>query len=232
MSSKRTYRVLGLMFLALTLVLLPGPAKSAMWVGGELGGNFISSSNLSVNGVTVSRDAKFQPSVIGGVTLGYDFVNTGFAGYNWPTWMQYFSFAVDFTYNRMDVHLGNLGVNNVGASRFEGYMAAVTFLFMGHYGFFPDTDVPSGRVNPYIGVGPAILMSGLDLGSVGEGNRGATDVALVVEAGVRWVCLKNVSIDTAYRFRWAQPSYGLDGATLKVANVYSNSFLVRANYHF
>jgi opacity protein-like surface antigen len=231
MSSKRTYRVLGLMFLALTLVLLPGQAKSAMWVGGELGGNFISSANINV-GDTTLRDVKFQPSVIGGVTVGYDFVNTGFAGYNWPTWMQYFSFAVDFTYNRMDVHLGNIGFNNVQASRFEGYMAAVTFLFMGHYGFFPDSEAPGGRVNPYLGVGPAILMSGLDLGSVGAGSRSSTDVALVAEAGVRWVCLKNVSVDTAYRFRWAQPSYNVDGETLSVRDVYSHSFLVRANYHF
>ena len=219
------------MFLALTLVLLPGPAKSAMWVGGELGGNFISSADIHADG-DILRDAKFQPSVIGGITIGYDFVNSGFAGYNWPTWMQYFSFAVDFTYNRMDVHLPGLGFNNVQPSRAEGYMAAVTFLFMGHYGFFPDSDVPSGRVNPYLGVGPAILMSGLDLGAIGVGNRSAVDVALVAEAGIRWVCLKNVSIDTAYRFRWAQPHYDFNGTGVSVRDVYSSSFLVRANYHF
>ena len=33
---------------------------------------------------------------------------------------------------------------------------AWTFLFMAHYGFMPDSEVPSGRINPYIGVGPAI----------------------------------------------------------------------------
>ena len=33
----------------------------------------------------------------------------------------------------------------------------MTFLFMFHYGFLPDSEVPSGRINPYLGVGPAIV---------------------------------------------------------------------------
>ncbi len=40
---------------------------------------------------------------MGGVTVGYDFVNAGFGGYAYPDWMKYFSFAVDFTYNRLTI---------------------------------------------------------------------------------------------------------------------------------
>ncbi len=39
--------------------------------------------------------------MIGGVTIGYDFVNAGFGAYAWPDWMKYFSFATDFTYNQL-----------------------------------------------------------------------------------------------------------------------------------
>ena len=51
--------------------------------------------------------------MIGGVTIGYDFVNAGFGGYAYPDWMKYFSFALDFTYNRLTIQdasraLGNL----------------------------------------------------------------------------------------------------------------------------
>ncbi len=240
MSSKRTYQVLGLMFLALTLVLLPGPAKSAMWVGGEVGGNFISNSDIHFGDAKL-KDVKFEPAVIGGITVGYDFVNSGCAGYNWPAWMQYFSFAVDFTYNSVEVRDQQVSVSTPygsGKARFgyttDGYMAATTFLFMGHYGFFPDSEVPSGRVNPYLGVGPAILISGIRPDGLGSDSE--VNIALVVEAGIRWVALKNVSIDTAYRFRWAEPSYHFNeyaqDTTLRVVDVYSHSFLVRVNYHF
>ena len=118
---------------------------------------------------------------------------------------------------------------------FKGYEVAWTFLFMAHYGFMPDSEVPSGRINPYIGVGPALVWSGLDLG---RGNRlNAMNIALVVEPGIRWVAFPNVSIDTALRYRYAVPSY--DVATLPgVGNVslsptlHQLAFLVRANYHF
>ena len=34
---------------------------------------------------------------------------------------------------------------------------------MAHYGFMPDSEVPSGRINPYLGVGPAIVWTGVSL---------------------------------------------------------------------
>ena len=57
------------------------------------------------------------------------------------------------------------------------------------------------------------------------------NVALVVEPGIRWVCLKNVSIDTAMRYRYAVPSWSNDSVTLKLT-LNQFAFLVRANYHF
>ena len=98
------------------------------------------------------------------MTIGYDFVNTGFAGRNWPGWMQYFSFAMDLTFNKLEVRGGQTIAysDNEGHSypytlpndaRMKGYEVAWTFLFMAHYGFLRDDVAPSGRINPYIGVG-------------------------------------------------------------------------------
>ena len=119
----------------------------------------------------------------------------------------------------------------------KGYEYAWTFLFMAHYGFMPDSEVPSGRINPYIGVGPAIVWSGFESPFGGGGGVNAMNVALVVEPGIRWVAFPNVSIDTALRYRYAVPSY--DVATLPgVGNVslsptlHQFAFLLRANYHF
>ena len=223
-----------MVFLVAAVMALPGAAHSAMWVGGELGGNFPGNTKINVDGQNLSGSTNFDPSVIGGVTIGYDFVNSGFGAYAWPSWMQYFSFAMDLTYNRLNVKTGTNGLGAVLPlrSQLSGYEVAWTFLFMAHYGFFPDSEVPSGRVNPYIGVGPAILWSGIDAGSLGVGSASATNVALVVEPGIRWVLLSNVSVDTAFRYRYAVPSWDLDNDNVKANPLHQYTFLIRANYHF
>jgi hypothetical protein len=240
---KKKMYVLGVAALMAGLLALSGVAQSAMWVGAQLGGNFPLTTNLEVDVPGIAsgavNDIKLKPSVIGGATIGYDFVNSGFGAYAWPDWMKYFSFAVDFTYNKMElrsdqdigltlnrVNLGRVALRNV---KMDGYEAALTFLFMAHYGFLPDSEVPGGRINPYIGVGPAVLFSGM------QGNT-ATNVALVVEPGIRWMCFANVSVDTAMRYRYAQPSWTADllnrEITVKANPLNQLSFLVRANYHF
>ena len=269
---KKKMYVLGVAALMAALLAMAGVAQSAMWVGAELGGNFPLRSDLKAEGTVFGFPASgslngvgIQPSVIGGVTIGYDFVNSGFGAYAWPSWMQYFSFAMDLTYNQLQIR----GSQNVGWSaggesgtlllpdnfRLKGYEVAWTFLFMAHYGFLRDSEVPSGRINPYLGIGPAIVWTGFDFddlhfdnGANGAANNGngrapgqsvkvnAMNVALVVEPGIRWVCFKNISIDTAMRYRFAQPSYAaaVSGgeATLKISPLHQFAFLVRANYHF
>lgn len=243
---KKTY-VLGMAVLLAALLALSGVAQSAMWVGAELGGNFVPRTSFSVTGVGASDNAAVNAAVIGGVTLGYDFVNAGFGAYAWPDWMKYFSVATDFTYNRLSVSSG-AGGGTVGhvispGSRLDGYEAVWTFLFMAHYGFLPDSEVPSGRVNPYIGVGPALVFSGvtadtpLPTGVVINSNSRTSgsnmNIALVVEPGIRWVVLPNVSVDTAMRWRYCQPSWDVGGGTTIKANPLNQfAFLLRANYHF
>jgi opacity protein-like surface antigen len=242
---KKSYLIL---MLALTLALAPGVSQAAMWVGGQIGGNFMADTDLDINNwpptATVGnfsvQNVRVEPSVIGGLTIGYDFIKEGFLGYNWPDWMKYFGVALDFTYNRMDIRSQDCnftgvitGINRVG--KMEGYAAVWTLLFYAHYGFLPDSVCPSGRVHPYVGVGPAVLLSGLNIDSFNQSNSSA-DIALVVEAGVRFFALKNVSLDTSFRYRYAQPSYSYNllgtNVDLDARDFNSFSFLFRANYHF
>jgi hypothetical protein len=234
---KKKMCVLVVAALVASMLALSGVAHSAMWVGAEIGGNFATgSSDNNLFGVSTSADLGFRPSVIGGATIGYDFVNSGFGAYAWPDWMKYFSFAMDLTYNRLrlssinNISVGPFNFNDSVRVGVDGYCVAWTFLFMAHYGFMPDSEVPSGRINPYIGVGPAIVWSGFNI----EGNNlSAMNVALVVEPGIRWVALPNVSIDTAFRWRYAAPSYEFgNNLNLNVNPLNQFSFLVRANYHF
>jgi opacity protein-like surface antigen len=248
---KKTY-VFGMAVLLAALMAFAGVAQSAMWVGGQIGGNFVPESQINS---VYDGNATFNSSVIGGAALGYDFVNAGFGAYAWPDWMKYFSVFTDFTYNRRDLRgqtwpnvppyspagtpytarSGNrlpfLGPN----VRIESYDATWSFMLMAHYPFLPDAEVPAGRVNPYIAVGPGIMFSNIDVGN-GYGSASSVNIALVVEGGVRFMCLKNVSIDAACRYRYAQPSYDLDvmgqDHTVTIDTLHQISFLFRANYHF
>jgi opacity protein-like surface antigen len=249
---KKKTCVLGLAVLLAALMALAGVAQSAMWVGGQIGGNFVPQTSIDS---VYDGNATFNSSVIGGAALGYDFVNAGFGAYAWPDWMKYFSVFTDFTYNRLDLRgqswpnvppyttRGRANVANTGNrlafigpnNRIEGYVAAWSFLLMAHYPFLPDAEVPAGRLNPYVAVGPGIVFSGLDVGN-GYGGASSVNVALVAEVGIRFMCLKNVSIDGAFRYRYCQPSYDLDvlgtDHTVSINPLHQLSFLFRANYHF
>jgi len=242
---KKTY-VLGVAVVLAGLLALSGVAQSAMWVGAQLGGNFQPGTSMSFSGygVSATQHTEIRPSVLGGVTLGYDFVNSGFGAYAWPDWMKYFSFAMDLTYNRLTIqdHGPDIGQYFSSNSRLNGYEVAWSFLFMAHYGFLPDSEVPTGRVVPYIGVGPAIIFTGVQFTTPGvfhrfgqyssNGGDSAINVGLVVEPGVRFMCMKNVSVDTAFRYRYSQPSWSDDNVTIKTKPLHQLGFLVRANYHF
>jgi len=241
---KKTY-VLGMAVLVAALLAMSGVAQSAMWVGAQIGGNFPLDTNITATSgadTATASGVHIQPSVIGGVIIGYDFVNSGFGAYAWPRWMQYFSFAMDITYNLLEIRGGqtvgarlngvNLGDVTTPDGILKGYELAWTFLFMAHYGFLRDSEVPTGRINPYIGVGPAILWSGFGNPFAGRSGADAMNVALVVEPGIRWMVLKNVSIDTAMRYRYAQPSWTFVNTTLKPDSLHQLAFLVRANLHF
>jgi hypothetical protein len=221
------------------LLMLPVASQAAMWVGAELGGNLAAATGeIEAGGIDAGRN-RFNAAVIGGPIIGYDFVNTGFGGYAWPEWMKYFSVATDITYNRLDFDSGT-GPGGfrrwfIQSSSLRGSVVAWTFMLMAHYGFFPDSVIPTGRVNPYIGVGPAIVWSSISsldtqLGHFSGGT--STNVGLVVEPGIRLMALPNVSIDTSMRYRRVAPTYGSGNNEVKIDPINMFAFLLRVNYHF
>ena len=245
---KHKLSVLGVVTLV-ALLAMPGVGQSAMWVGAPIGGNSQPYPDMSISGYggpNRNHSTEIRPSVIGDVTLGYDFVNAGFGAYAWPDWMKYFSIAVDLTYNRLTVQDWGPGIGQYLAdnSRLNGYQVALSFLLRFQYGFLPDSEVPTGRLVPYIGVGPAILFTGAsfttpyayDRSEWGQyssnGGDSAVNVGLVVEPGIRFMAMKNISIDTAFRYRYSQPTWSNDVVTIKVNPLHQMAFLVRANYHF
>ncbi len=167
-------------------------------------------------------------TVIGGIKVGTWFVKEGFAGYSgYPDWCKYLGFYTDFSYQRLtwrDFFTGGNFFSNgalinnvVGTIKNDGMVATWAFMFAGRYGFFPDSEVPFGRVQPYVAVGPAVMwtsvkpkLSAPGLG-MSPGTESATVIALAVDAGIRYMALKNVSIDISFKYRYAQPSFSYSG---------------------
>jgi opacity protein-like surface antigen len=263
-----------LAFLAAALLLLPVAARAEMYVEGYLGGVFPASESFNfgatpVPGYTynVNVPGKYNPAVLGGIKLGTWFVKEGFLGFNYPDWMKYLGFFLDFSYHRLDLKQQQasyreafFGAANQGQLNFfsEGTAATLAFMFAGRYGFLPDSEVPFGRLQPYLGVGPALcfISQRPRFNFVSYNGPYLTDdaklsanadmtVALAAEAGLRWMALKNVSLDASFKYRYVQPNFSYTVSNPGVNNfflvqhditmeptLHLFSFQVGAAYHF
>jgi outer membrane protein W len=223
----------------------------------------------------LAHTAHIQGAFQGGLKIGAWFEKSGvLSGINFPTWMKYFGFYTDFSYHRLNFRhdLGTATYNvrvvllDDGSYTFsgsrpfglytEGYAATWAFMFAGRYGFLPDSDVPFGRLQLMLAVGPAILFSGQNptftsyysASGFGPyalwkpGSQSSTDICLAVEAGLRYMALKNVSIDATFKYRYAEPTYKYTAVLYNEPTIRPTvtlnptyhlfSFQIGANYHF
>lgn len=236
MNARKTRFLLGLIILVAALAA-PGPAPAEMYVEGYIGGvqaagagmDFVlpGSTPPSPKFVTSSLPGRFEPAVLGGLKIGTWFVKEGFLGFNYPDWMKHLGFYLDFSFHRLNLSsrssgtsFNNFGVVTNNFSESEGTAATLAFMFAGRYGFLPDSEVPYGRLQPYVAVGPAILFATQEphiifdpLGQAGgpfglkPGSDSTATICLAVEAGLRWMALKNVSIDASFKYRHAAPQF-------------------------
>jgi opacity protein-like surface antigen len=230
--------------------LAAGAAGAEMYVEGYMGG--VVPADASLTPVTASSNAYYysnitshipgtlNPAFLGGLKIGTWFVREGFLGFNYPTWMKYFGFYLDFSYHRLNYDRQNITfrhtmipkVEDGGTAVFSGtgefwsngHVATLAFMFAGRYGFFPDAAVPFGRLQPYVAVGPALIFARQEASSMlypfmvpcatgGYGGSNADSVVvagLAVEAGFRWMALRNVSVDLSFKYRYAQPKFTYD----------------------
>jgi hypothetical protein len=127
--------------------------------------------------LTKLNGKSYHPAFVGGLKIGTWFVKEGFLGFNYPDWMKYFGFYLDLSYHRLNIR-GPVNVEEYdvvggittldsedtrsGTIKADGRVVTLAFMFAARYGFFPTPEVPFGRLQPYVGVGPAILITSLN----------------------------------------------------------------------
>ncbi len=253
MKNRAISAVLGL--LVLVALLGPaGPAPAEIYVEGYLGASQAANLGQAFNvnelppGVVAHYHVNFSGAsdvtVLGGLKVGTWFVKEGFLGCShYPDWMKYFGFYTDLSYQRLFLRNQRLSgtdtfsfdnVNgttvDIGTIKAEGTVVTWAFMFAARCGFFKDSEVPFGRLQPYVGAGPAVMFISMkpklfttimasgpgggagvvDL-AMSPGNQGVATIALAMDAGLRYMALKNVSIDLSFKYRYAQPHFTYQG---------------------
>jgi opacity protein-like surface antigen len=227
-------------FLAV-LVTMPAICRAELYVEGYLGAVAAPSREMSFSNPTVFSSltrighripGEFDnPFVAGGIKAGIWFLGDGFLDErflhcDYAEWMKYFGFYLDFNYHNLDferqtgLSFDNIRQRATNVFSSDGDVFSLAFMFAGRYGFLKDSQVPFGRLQPYLGVGPALIITsqdptmtvdpeGVQSGPFNADPDGETAavLGLQVDPGIRWKLLTNVSVDLSFKYRFAQPSF-------------------------
>jgi opacity protein-like surface antigen len=174
---------------------------------------------------------KFSNSLTGGLKLGY-FTHT----------VPYLGLEVESMVNNSYVNRRSLSTSrpiqgfNQAAVPNDFWINWTTALhIVARYGFFPDKEVPFGRLQPYVGIGPAFIVLYEEVDS-------AKNFGLDVMAGLRYMFTKHISGFVEYKFnrQWAveiesHPFYlpnGTEGRGLTTFDFDCHKVVAGVAYHW
>ena len=242
--------------MALALIALTaGTAPAETYVEVYLGNNFTVTSPNPL-GFDVNQNYKavqafpeyprtLSTNVIGGGKLGTWFSKQGFPGFDYPEWMKYFGFYLDFNFHGIN-YIQGVGTRRINISpstypyfdqyKFfgDGSIATLGFMFAARYGFFPREKVPFGKFQPYVAVGPAIMITSLGPTYMVQPSHGnlfpffgvvnakaalktTVSLGLQAELGMRFMLTRFLSVETSFKYRYttfaANYDVSIDGFT-------------------
>ena len=173
-----------------------GPGE--FFVGGFFGGSFVPGTDWTYRIAgqdSTARNMAIDPGVTGGIKLGYFLDSCPYLGVeaegsigNQPQPSQTVS---------LNPPVG--GVVATGRVTSQNLLVWTMALHLvGRYGFLPDQEVPFGRLQPYVGIGPGLVMLYAEADS-------AKNFGLEVEAGLRYMFTKHLGGFLEYKFskQWA-----------------------------
>ena len=112
----------------------------------------------------------------------------------------------------------------------------LSLLLMARYSFLKDDEVPEGRLQPYVGIGPGLFISNLN-GTIGamSGDGTSRDIGLDMRAGLAYRFDINWAGFAEYRFTRVSPSWNVDifnGTTDASTTFNTHHIVLGVSYRF
>ncbi|RJR33275.1 MAG: hypothetical protein C4567_16990 [Deltaproteobacteria bacterium] len=225
-------------------IFFPSLGRSEFFIGPYLGPSFSSNVNPSwefyknaepekfIFATRNARGVSVDPALILGGKIGYWFTDESIYGLRMPSWLKHFGFALDVSYRQLNWPNQVVNIEPVNL-RQEIELKSTTlnaaFLFLARYGFLKDSEVPFGRLQPYLGIGPVIFVTNTWMNIGKDFRKTEVDLGLAVEAGLSYMIHPKVSLYSAFRYRYQPNHVAVDDNILDIAtNVY---LVMRSTYN-
>ncbi|MBM4286982.1 MAG: hypothetical protein FJ135_02325 [Deltaproteobacteria bacterium] len=175
-----------------------------------------------------ARGVILQPSVVGGLKFGRYFQS-----------LPWFGIEMETNYSRNAIRTQRVtlsrplptGVQSLVVPQDRFYTWCMQTNFLARYGFFPDKEMPFGRLQPYIGIGPAFeVMYGL--------SDSSKNFAFAAQAGLRYMASPNLGFFLEYKFsyqhavEYEDKEIMLNQRGTVTFNVPNNRIVLGVSFHF
>ena len=212
-----------------------GPGE--FFVGGFLGAGFIYNTTWDYRSVSPSplntavSNMKIDPGITGGIKLGYFFDRAPNLGIEAEG-------SIGTQHQPSQTVSLNPAIqwSTTGSVKSQDMLVwTMAFHFLGRWGFFQTPEVPFGRLQPYVGLGPGLVMLYAPADS-------AKNFSLEFEAGLRYMFTKNLGAFMEYKLsqQWQVElesqqlfiqNFGFT-ASKAVFNLTRNQIVLGLAYHF
>jgi opacity protein-like surface antigen len=172
-----------------------GPGE--FYFGGFMGGSLVNNANWSWEPIrspsgletqTAEKNVKTDPGPVGGIKAGYFLDSIPYLGFEGEG-----SIASNYRPRQLVDVKPPISGFAVVAQEQGNLIWDMAIHIVGRYGFLPDKDVPFGRLQPYIGIGPDVCVLYFQ-------NDSAKNFGLDGEAGLRYMITKNVATFVEFNY--------------------------------
>jgi len=139
-----------------------------------------------------AKNIEYQPGILGGIKFGRFFDTLPWFG---------LELEANFSRNNIRGNQGRIsppvpgGPTNIFTGPDWFMILDMQCNLLARYGFLPDKEVPFGRLQPYVGVGPGFEV-------IWAKDDSAKNFAIEALSGIRYMCTQNIAVFCEYKFSY------------------------------